>query len=886
MAVAIYFIFLISGVSGLVYQLIWVREFGQLFGNTVQSAALVSGTFVFGLGLGAYVAGRLIDKIHAAHSSAALLWYSCAEVGIAVAAFLLSVLIPHLESFSPLVSHYRVAADGWLELTGSSYLWRYVIATVLVGPVTILMGATLTLLIRFLLSGSVGHAGWRIGLLYGINTLGAALGCVLVDLWAVPHLGITTTNAIAVMLNLTCGVAAFGLTRVHRSAVAISRAVSPATLPDDALAILPLGLAIAISGFAAMGMEIAWFRFLSGVYMATRFTFSILLAVLLVGMFLGSTIAGSISKRFGNMAVVYVCGQLLFAVAVLGGVFVSIHTRRFYFAGQLMRLEAPAIPVSLFDYINVTAAALKTLFLPAVCMGLAYPSINAVVQKTLDKVGTRAGALYLWNCTGAIAGSLVTGFILLPHLGIQRCVTVLVMCAAVATVPALVSSWGTSRSWLVRGSVLAFGVMSVVWLTKPPSYLLAMAYDLYSMPYENILTVSEGINEIAAVSEEPEPTTGEGKVRRLITNGFSMSSTEYVALRYQRAFAHLPLLQMEHPSSVMILCFGVGNTLYAASLHPSVRHIEIVDLSKNVLGLAPYFSQWNRDILTDPRVSVIVNDGRQHLRMTPERSFDLISLEPPPLNHAGTAALYTEEFYRLAYRALKAGGYMTQWVPFNQVREENSRRLVKAFLDVFPNAVLLNGAYRDFILMGQKEGPNQIDWLSAERRLRSRSLVMESLREVNLAEPVDWLGTFVGSAPRLTTALSNVKPMTDDEPVIEYYSQEGFTKFPRDLFETGDLADWCPTCFHGGQLAADLSVLGQYLAVMQDIYHSKAFGNIYPTSDDHRPFFAIRMTRTPPRPEVGRFLRFPTAQEFKALLTRFPYLSRAFGPLFIRKYVN
>lgn len=888
MALAIYFIFFVSGISALVYQLIWVREFGQIFGNTVQSAALVSGTFVFGLGLGSYLAGRLIDRINSAKPRAALLYYACAEVGIACWAFLLSLVIPNIEGLSSFISHYRIGENGWFELTGASYLWRYLIATVLVGPVTIVMGATLTFLVRFLLSRSIARAGWRIGLLYGMNTLGAAVGCLFVDLWAIPQLGITKTNTIAVILNLVCGILAFGLARMS-SSEALAGPPSPhATIRDDSPSMLPLGLAIAISGFAAMGMEIAWFRFLSGTYMATRVTFSILLAVLLAGMWLGSTVAGYISKRFREMELLYVCGQFLFAFSVLAGLFFSIHTRRFYFVAELMRSGSAAILVRLLDYLNVAAAALKTVFLPAVFMGLAYPSVNAVLQTRIDKVGTRAGAVYLWNCTGAIAGSLIAGFVFLPHLGIQLSVTLLVFGAAMATVPILLGSRQVLRNWIFRGSLIAFSAVSAFWLSEPPSYLLrrAMSFDLFSLPHASVLKVSEGVNEIAEVTEEPEPTGGEGRIRRLFTNGYSMSSTQYLSLRYQRAFAHLPLLQMDSPSSVMVICFGVGNTLYAASLHPSVRHIETVDLSRNVLSLSSYFSQWNGDILKDPRVRVVVNDGRQHLRMTPERSFDLISLEPPPLSHAGTAALYTEEFYRLVYRALKSGGYATQWLPFHQVAEDNSRRLIKAFLDVFPNAVLLNGAYREFILMGQKEGSNQIDWMSAQRRLRSRKLVMESLSQVNLAEPAEWLGTFVGSSRRLVAALSNVKAMTDDEPVIEYYSLEGFTNLPSELFDTGDLADWCPTCFHDGQLASGLSSLGQYLAVMQDLYHSQEFTAIYPSSMAQKPIFAIPLTRGPSGSESNRFLRLPTEAEAKELLIKFPYVNRMFGPVFEPKFVN
>src|SRR5262249_34091109 len=150
------------------------------------------------------------------------------------------------------------------------------------------------------------------------------------------------------------------------------------------------------------------------------------------------------------------------------------------------------------------------------------------------------------------------------------------------------------------------------------------------------------------------------------------------------------------------------------------------------LELAPYFSKWNTNVLNDPRTKVFVNDGRQHLRMRPEGSYDLVTLEPPPLAHAGVASLYSEEFYRLAPRALKKGGYLSQWLPVYQVAEAHNRRLIKAFMNVFPNAVLLNGANKEFILVGQKDGANQIDWSAFQRRLRANGKVARELESTDL----------------------------------------------------------------------------------------------------------------------------------------------------------
>ena len=173
----------------------------------------------------------------------------------------------------------------------------------------------------------------------------------------------------------------------------------------------------------------------------------------------------------------------------------------------------------------------------------------------------------------------------------------------------------------------------------------------------------------------------------LVTNGHPMSSTELLSQRYMRAMAHIPLLTIDNPESVLVICYGVGNTAQAATLHPSVRRVEVVDLSRHVLDHSSYFKETNGDVLTDPLVAVYVNDGRHHLQMQPEASYDLITLEPPPIVHAGVAALYSKEFYERARTRLKPKGYMSQWLPAYGVRQTMIFSMTRAFVDIFPNAV-------------------------------------------------------------------------------------------------------------------------------------------------------------------------------------------------------
>ncbi len=924
---AVCFVFFVSGMSGLMYQVLWVREFGQIFGNTVQSAALITGVFMAGLGAGSYLAGNFIDRRTQRDTSAGLRYYAYSELLIGLLGFSVSLIVPRIESLSPWISDYRLNHLGWYALSTSSHFFQYVVAGLLLGPIAALMGATLTFLIRFVLSRSVESAGWKIGLLYGTNTLGAAVGCGMVDLWAVPALGLMRTKMVAVALNLLAAIGALvllkavrgiasaepsipdragspeivhGRSRFRRKAKGNGLAGHDRSLPSMDLPVSRLrraGLALAISGFSAMGMEIVWFRCLTGVYSNSRFVYSLVLVTILVGMWLGSLLAGFLSRRCGKPEILFVCSQLLFSFSAISCLLCYLESDRRYLIDQFRDVffgtqAAPpgSLAFGVFKFAVILGPTASALLIPAVFMGFAFPLMNAVSQKATGTVGSSAGSLYLVNTVGAFLGSLAVGFGLLPRIGMQNSVTVLALAGACATAPVLRLCLGEParlRGW--RPTWPAIPVLALLlavlafWHSRSDDYFVRNSFfnDWTTRPNMKWLKVSEGINEFAVVTEWKPGTGVSGPTwRQLYTNGHPMAGADYLCLRYMRSFVHIPLLQMERPGSVLVICFGVGNTAQAAALYPSVSNLEVADLSENVLRLAPYFREWNRDVLKDPRTRVFINDGRQHLRMQPEGKYDLVTLEPPPIAHAGVASLYTEEFYRLGHRALKPGGYFSQWLPMFQVAEDHNRRLIKAFLRVFPNAVLLNGAHRHFILLGQKEGPNQIDWRAFRRRLAENPGVRSDLADIDLAHPVEALGMFVAGPQSLSAALANVRPMTDDDPVIETNHFLDSKVAPAEVFRPARLVEWCPSCFADGNLAEELRPLSLYLSVLQGIYADPQFFRDGPFPPERRAYkvFFSRTDRLGAAPDSDRLLQWPTQEQFSWMLRTFPYLQTAFGP--------
>jgi hypothetical protein len=301
-----------------------------------------------------------------------------------------------------------------------------------------------------------------------------------------------------------------------------------------------------------------------------------------------------------------------------------------------------------------------------------------------------------------------------------------------------------------------------------------------------------------------------------------MSSTAPLDQRYMRALAHIPLLSMREPRDVLVIGFGVGNTVHAATLHPSVRRVDVADLSREVVEHASYFRDVHGGVLDDERVDVYLNDGRQHLLMQPEGTYDLVTLEPPPISHAGVASLYSREFYALAKSRLTPRGYLSQWLPAYQVPAATTLAMVRAFLDVFPRAVLLSGSQAELLLVGTAGPSIAIDPQAVMAALEQAPAVRQDLERLDLADPTEIVGTFVASAATLTRATKNSAPVTDDRPLQEYGVRSAIGSslmgVPASLFSLGEVAAWCPRCFDGEEPVAAVGGIDLYLALLEQAY--------------------------------------------------------------------
>ncbi len=291
---SLHVLFFISGISGLIYQIIWVRQFGNLFGNTIQSASLITAVFMLGLGVGSYLVGKKTDSDNL-DSEQSVKLYAYFEIAIGILGLIIALSFPFLEPLSAKLSGYAVGEHGWQELTWQSTVARYAIATLIVFPSTFLMGGTLPLLIRWVLCHDLGQDSAQtadgVGRIYGINTLGAACGALLADCFLIPTTGLFATQILAVLLNILAGLSAFNLLSQKQGTSEVMKSIeSVITLAGERLKTWPVYFALFTAGLFGMGLEIVWFRFLSGIQGQHRMVFSLLLFSILVGFWFGARI--------------------------------------------------------------------------------------------------------------------------------------------------------------------------------------------------------------------------------------------------------------------------------------------------------------------------------------------------------------------------------------------------------------------------------------------------------------------------------------------------------------------------------------------------------------------------------------------------------------------
>jgi spermidine synthase len=715
-------VFFTSGLAGLIYQVVWSRLLTLVVGVSIFAITAVICTFMAGLALGSWAVGR-----YGGRWRDPLLAYGAIEGAIG----LYAALTPWIfELAQPLYAWAFQVFD-----TGGLNVFRVLLSAVILLVPTTLMGGTLPLLARAVAARDEAPAR-GVGILYAVNTFGGMSGCLVAGFVLLYSVGVQGSLFIAAALNLAIAAVVIAVQRSSRSAPVPPAEPLAASGAGDAAGRFVLVLFF-FTGFAALGYEVLWTRALLVYLKASTYAFSLMLAIYLFGIASGSIAASGIAGRSRQPLLGFAICQLGVVATVLAGMlaFPNLESLGYALIGA-DRIESFGRAVAL-----MFAQASLVLLPPTLFMGAAFPFGVAAYHRASRGVGRTVGSLYAVNTAGNIAGSVVIGFAAIAMIGVRH--SMLAMLALNLAAAAAALAW---RTRAVSSRLLWAGGAAAIVAVLHLSISDQLFYQsLVRRPGAKILFYREGASDTVAVVERLKQ-----KDRTLIySDGRGAAGT--ATLPWNLYFGHLPMLFHPDPREVLHICYGSGNSVLALTRHEPDR-VDVVELSPHVQEASSYF--WtNEEVIQNPKVNLIIEDGRNFVLGT-DRSYDVVSLEPPNIYTAGVVNLYSQEFYELVRRRLKPGGIMVQWLPTIQLSEVDRGRLIRAFTEAFPHVTIWQQLTSTSLLLVGTLEPLAIDVGELARRLESEALA----RDVAMMG----LKRSDGMVPFLNAVRDGSRPPSDD----------------------------------------------------------------------------------------------------------------------------
>ncbi len=762
-------LFIGSGCSALIYEIIWFQLLQLVIGSSAVSLGVLLGTYMGGMCLGSIILPRVISRYR--HP---LRVYALLELGIGIIGVAVLFGIPYINRI-----YTAHAAYGF-----SGILLRGAVCAMCLLPPTLLMGATLPAISRWIEMTPKG-VSW-LGFFYGGNIAGAVFGCLLAGFYLLRVYDITTATYVAASINLTVALLGIGV-----SSLAKYRLLDDQQAQCDVKKVSgswPVYVTIGLSGLCALGAEVIWTRLLSLMLGATVYTFSIILAVFLIGLGIGSSIGSVISRYTLRPRLALGCCQMLLVAAIS-------------WTAYMLSRSLPYWPIdpslSYNPWYNFQLDLLRCIWavLPAACLwGASFPLALASVAVQGRDPGRLVGGIYAANTVGAIVGAIGFSMIAIPLVGTQNSQRLIIGLSTVAGILMLmpllwkkleiVSTRGMVKLYAMRLTAvislavyLGFAIILVWTVSGVPWGLVAYGRNLPTMLEDSVtLYMDEGMNASIAVTEMYDG------VRCFHVSGKVVASTDPLDMRLQLMLGHVPALFHPKPRSVLVVGCGAAVTAGSFVNHPDIERIVICEIEPLIPQVVKeYFGKENNNVLDDPRVEMVLDDAR-HFILTTREKFDIITSDPIHPWVKGAASLYTQEYFELCKQRLNPGGIVTQWVPLYESNSDAVKSEIATFFEVFPSGTIWSndseGEGYDIVILGQAES-NKIDVEKLRERLDSRdySQVRQSLREIEFSSAISLLTTYAGRERDLTEWLKDAQINRDRNMRLQYLAGMGLNSF-------------------------------------------------------------------------------------------------------------
>lgn len=790
--------FFVSGLAGLLYQVVWTRYLALFLGHTGYAVVAVLVAFMGGLALGnAWLGGR-VDTVQRP-----LRFYAALEIGVG----LYALIFP---------KYYELVHAGYLAVarsvgwSGAGLLAiKFIFAGFAILPPTVLMGATLPALTRYV-TRSLAELRGKVAALYAINSSGAVLGVIVADWWWIPSMGLEAVVLTGAAMNLIIGIMALIVSHLTESEAVAEEPVVVAN-PVEVFSAVELRLAlfgIGVSGFVAMLYEVAWTRLLALAIGSSTHAYSLMLVTFISGIAVGSWIiyrwkVQHFTLKAFAWAELSLAGTLLFSLPfydLLPFGFAKL-------AGCLSRVPAA---YSLYELLQ-GLLCLAVMFVPAVCLGTTLPLVSRVATSAVARSGSSVGRVFAVNTIGTVLGAALTGLFLMPVLGLAQTFALGIGLNALVACLILGQNYRRRfRIWLEP--ILALAVAWGIGKFVEPRWQKAFAIGLWRTA-DSSLTLAkyrEQVNGVpliyhrdgtGATVDVVVGATPTNITLSLKVNGKSDASS-HGDMATQLLLGHIPMLLRPASTNALVIGAGSGATVGAMLQHSSLAGVDLVEISAEVIAASrKHFAPYNDGALTDPKTRIIIEDAKTFLK-TGAGQYDVIVAEPSNPWMAGVAGVFSKEFYEDCRARLSPGGLMVQWLQIYESTDATFNMVVATFASVFPNVSIWQTCFGDRVVVGTVE-PVRFDLAASAARF-AEPRVAASLQRVQLDRFVGFLGLELlgfGDAQHLPPSGTLIH--SDFYPRLEYASQQGFFLRGRATGHmlAGELRSPRPRTFLGGWLA-------------------------------------------------------------------------------------
>ena len=750
----LYTVLFLSGVTALMYQVIWIRKFGLVFGFHVFSISTVLTAFMAGLAIGSLWFGKLIDR-----KKNPLKVFFWLEIGIGLFALLFPVLFDGLTRLYAQIAQNLYIEQYYIQLI------RFFLSFLFLLIPTILMGGTLPVIIKYVIR-DLSRFGDQVSGLYSINNLGAVTGCFIAGFILVINIGLTASLYAGAFLNLLNAAIVYWLYKKYDytytgetkpSATASQKPANKQTqLPRYAVKIALW--VFAIEGFTTLAYEVLWTRVLVGFsYDKTTYFYTTILISFIFGLSFGSLLIKKYVDRIKD----------LLGILIIIQVFIGITT-----AASLIFFSKIA-PVliqqrDLFSTWMETSGKEYFIFflilsVPTTLMGMTYPVVSKIYSDNIKSMGKKMGKIGFLDTVGSILGSFVAGFILIPFIGVVKSMMLVIFINLALGLLVLLFHPGYSlfkKSRMIL--VIAAGAFLVIFFKPVNSYFswwdrLELKDSWFGNHYEEMLFYDEGEDATVMILRYPD----EHK-RSLMINGHNTAYTSKRDLSVNRQLGYMPYILHPDPENAMVVGFGLGVTAYSLTV-PDIKEVDVAEICPGVIKGAPVFAQWNHNVQHHPKVTVFNEDGRSILFMT-DKKYDIITSNAihPRLNNN----VYTKDYYEICLDKLSEDGVFCQWIPQNWMSETEYKSLIKAFTEAFPHVSLWYVNEYSTMAVGTHQ-PLNVSYNQIKNKFENETMYRE-LEEVGIMGPDWFVAQYWMSDQEVRNWVKEFPSNTDNFPLVEF----------------------------------------------------------------------------------------------------------------------